>query len=599
MKEHSQESHNPFYVLQSPSLSFPKQMLFTMISFLIVAFGQPAWCWWCGLLAAGFGYAIFWRVLLCYSQGRSRFWLATAWFSAIQLVQLSWFVSHPYLYIYAVYFILSFSLGLQFGIIGLLVNTSQMKNSWRVVTIAALWTIFEWSRLFVFSGFSWNPVGLSLSGSLYAMQMASLLGVFGLSFWVILTNLFALSAWKKNFSLSSTLRWVFIATLPYLYGILHLTIHENSFADKIANNNSHFRVVLVQTAFPVEETINFGSNKDMVLYVVEEWRQILKITKKHTETSLDLIALPEFVVPFGTYSFVYPHESVKKIFKEVMGPDSLWALPPLTFPLANLQFDIGKESRWMVNNAYWAQAIANYFQAGVIVGLEDAEDISPQQREFYSGGLYFQPQQKPSQQLVGGENSSSNFHVERYEKRILVPMGEYIPFAFCQKLAARYGVLGSFTKGKESKIMHCGSIPFSVSICYEETFGNLMREGKQKGAELLVNLTSDVWYPNSRLPRQHFDHARLRTVENGIPLIRACNTGITGAIDSLGRVISLLGEDPEASEWLSDSLFIDVPTYTYQTLYSKVGDALIIGFCLLVTFLRGCFYLFSNQHHFD
>ena len=225
----------------------------------------------------------------------------------------------------------------------------------------------------------------------------------------------------------------------------------------------------------------------------------------------------------------------------------------------------------MVNNAYWVQGLANYFQTGMLVGLEDAEDIALQERQYYSAALLFPPQS------LDDEKSTFDFPA-RYEKRILVPMGEYIPFAFCRELAARYGVAGSFTSGSEAKVMSYKGILFSPSICYEETFGDVIREGRQKGSQLLVNLTSDVWYPNSRLPRQHFDHARLRTVENGVPLIRACNTGVTGAIDSLGKVVAVLGgEEPEAVEWVPDALLTEVPAYTYSTLYSRVGDKLIIG----------------------
>jgi apolipoprotein N-acyltransferase len=73
-------------------------------------------------------------------------------------------------------------------------------------------------------------------------------------------------------------------------------------------------------------------------------------------------------------------------------------------------------------------------------------------------------------------------------------MAEYIPFSFCKEIAAEYGIQGSFTEGKEATIVQGCNGPFSLSICYEETFGNLMREGRQNGSEMLVNLTSD--YPS-------------------------------------------------------------------------------------------------------
>src|SRR5690606_5954704 len=90
--------------------------------------------------------------------------------------------------------------------------------------------------------------------------------------------------------------------------------------------------------------------------------------------------------------------------------------------------------------------------------------------------------------------------------------------------------------------------------------------------------TNDGWYPQSRLPWQHFEHSRLRTVEAGIPLVRACNTGVTAAVDSLGRDISYLSDAKGDVENIHGSLYVEVPNYTYNTLYTHVGDYMILGF---------------------
>ena len=215
---------------------------------------------------------------------------------------------------------------------------------------------------------------------------------------------------------------------------------------------------------------------------------------------------------------------------------------------------------WFVTNAYLLQALANLYNAEVVSGLEDAED-TPEGLQYYSAAIHVQPNLA----------HQAPFIIQRYEKRILMPMGEYIPFAFCRTLAAAYGIQGSFTHGKEAKLLGCRQ-PLGMCICYEETFGHLMRENSQKGAQVLVNLTNDGWYPESLLPQQHFDHARLRTVENGLPLLRACNTGVTGAIDSFGRVIAVLDNRSEAP----GALHVNVPLYSYTTLYRTVGDTLIV-----------------------
>lgn len=549
------------------SLTFINKGILFLTSFIIVAFGQPAWDHFLGLLAAVVGYAFFWRALITISSVKNRFWTSVGWFFAVQLVQLNWFISHPFLYIYGVYFFLAFGMALQFGVLGIFIQPARIKSLWGISFLAALWTIFEWSRLFLLSGFSFNPVGIALTGNIYSLQMASLVGVFGLSFWVMFINLLSLRYYLFK---KSSLGWATLVLFPYIFGIFHINYHDRAHENKPQDS---FKTLLVQTAFPVEEIENSPAFHDMVTYIMGEWHQILEIIKKHQGKPIDLIVLPEFVVPLGTYAMVYPFDQVVETFHEVLGKESLAYLPKAEWPIGTPE-NSRPDARLMVGNAFWVQALANYFNADVLAGLEDAEDLD-NERQYYSAALLFHPQHL-------SKNEEFIFP-ERYEKRVLVPMGEYIPFEFCKKLAASYGVAGSFTCGKEAKIMDSRGVQISPSICYEETYGHLMSEGRNKGADLFVNLTSDVWYPNSKLPKQHFDHARSRSVENGIPLVRSCNTGITSAIDSLGRTIAVLGGDhPEKVEWVPDALYVDVPLYHYKTLYSFSGDYLIISCCFLM-----------------
>ena len=412
------------------------------IALLIVAFGQPAWHPWLGLIAAACGYALFWRILLEYSSWITRCSLAAVWFCAVQLIQLSWFISHPYWYIYVVYFFLAIAEGIQFGILSYFIRPQTFKSVFSLFWIAAFWVLLEWSRLFLFSGFSFNPVGLSLAGNLYSLQLASIAGVFGLSFWVIFVNLAALRVWlypPKRKSVAA-LAWLGIALFPYLFGMFQVSINDQTMAK---NPPEHLRAVLVQTAFPVEETGIYTRENSLEKYVLGEWRQVLNILKQHVGKPIDLIALPEFVVPFGTYAFVFPLDVVLKIFQEEYGTDSIKRLPEAKWPLA-AEIYVRNQKKVMVNNAYWLQAIANYFQSDVIAGLEDAEQVENGEIEYYSAALFFHPQKS---------DALEEFFVERYSKRILVPMGEYIPFQFAKELAARYGVTGSFTCGKEAKVL--------------------------------------------------------------------------------------------------------------------------------------------------
>lgn len=543
-----------------------KQMLFIIASFLLVALGQPMWCSICGLAAAVFGYALFWRALWGFFSLKHRFWLAAVWFTSVQLFQLAWMISHPYGYIFAVWAFFAFLLGLQFGLFSFLVRPVYIASLWKIVALASLWTILEWLRLFFMSGFTWNPAGLALSGNEYSIQTAAIWGVYGLSFWVMLTNLLFLRAWMIKGGMKPIALCVIVALFPYLFGYFHILYHE-----KIQQQENQPQVslsaLLVQPAFPIEEMLPFQNIHEAIAQVEGEWKKILSILAQHKGKEIDLILFPECVVPYGTYTPLFPFTVVKNAFKEILGKDSLKFLPPPVEPLGQT-VPLASGPVIMVSNAYWSQAIAEVFKAGVVMGLEDVDEIAPNERQATISAHYFQPGQTEAQ---------------RYDKRILLPMAEYIPFDFCKNLAAGYGVMGSFTPGKEAQIFDCKSIPFGVSICYEETFGHLMRENRQKGASFLLNLTSDIWYPNSALPSAHFEHARLRTVEQGVPLLRSCNNGITGVIDSFGRTIAVLGETYAEQQQTSGALHAIVPIKIYPTLYSRYGDSLIMAFSFFMT----------------
>lgn len=565
-------------------LSKGGRWLLASLSCALVAFGQPAAFWWLGLIASACGYSLFWRVLLDVPAAKQRFGMATLWFAAVQLVQIHWMLSHPYSYIYAVYFSFSLLLGLQYGVFALGVTADNCKRLLPVLGMAGLWTLLEWSRLYFLSGYTWNPVGLALTGSFYALQFVSLWGIFGLSFWVIMVNGMALRAWLLWPRKLPAGLWLTCAAVPYAFGWVHFAIHDAASQRHAAeNSDAALQAVLVQTAFPAEEAIPFTDKRSYIAFVLEEWQKILTITKKHVGKKIDLLALPEYVVPFGTYTFLYPYTVVSETLQQTFGKEVTAHFPPLEEPFAR-RYETEQGDVWLVNNAFWVQALANIFQTGVVAGLEDADELEDGKLAYYSAAIYFAP-----------NVTADSFSPCRYAKRVLLPMAEYIPSAWCRNLAASYGIQGSFTCGEEATLFQEGKVPFGASICYEETFGDLMRESRQQGAQMLVNLSSDVWYPNSLLPRQHFDHGHLRAVENGIPILRACNTGITCAIDSLGRTVAMLGEGNAESEWLADSLEVSLPTYHYATLYSRFGDGLILSASLCFLVLWGATTCFKRK----
>lgn len=497
-----------------------------LLSFLIVAFGQPAWSSWLSPIAACLGYALFWRFATNIPFSKTRFWYAALWFTAVQFFQLSWMTSVEFhgLYILLVYGALALWLGLQFGLVTLYVDKIPLCAT------AAFWTLLEWARLYVLCGFSWNPVGLALTAFTPSLQAASLFGILGLSFLVFLTNL---AVWKK--------RWVVAASLaifPYAFGFLQIFLHQSK-----VDQSPQMTVGLVQTGLLPSEKLLIGDRLEDFIPPLEQWRRIVNLLKVKP-ASFDLIVLPEFAVPFSAKQQIYPLSAVNEVLGQA----------PPTAP-------------HRVSNEYWVKEVGKIFHSDVIAGLQAEEG-----GRHYSSAFFY-PYQSDQ--------------IQRYDKQILVPLAEYIPFEWVKMLTEPYGITEFFTHGRDCRVFSAKT-PLSASICYEETFSHLMRQNRIKGSSLFVNLTNDNWYPNSRLAKQHFDHARVRTVENGVPLVRACNTGFTAAIDCLGRTLGQIVEERR-----SDVLIAQVPTYHFATLYSFWGDKGIIALCFL--FLGICFCLGNKR----
>lgn len=176
--------------------------------------------------------------------------------------------------------------------------------------------------------------------------------------------------------------------------------------------------------------------------------------------------------------------------------------------------------------------------------------------------------------LIAVNDAGEN--VIRYDKSHLVPFGEYIPFKDYLPLDKLVPGRGSFEAGPGIRSIKLQGLPvFSPLICYEVIFpGAVALKGVDRPA-FLVNVTNDAWYGVSAGPYQHLAIARLRAIEEGLPLIRVANTGISAAFDGAGREI---GRIP-----LTETGFLDValPPPLPPTPYALYGDAIYFGMLIL------------------
>lgn len=154
-----------------------------------------------------------------------------------------------------------------------------------------------------------------------------------------------------------------------------------------------------------------------------------------------------------------------------------------------------------------------------------------------------------------------------YDKRHLVPFGEYFPLGYLWKESFKgLATIGDdFTAGDAAKpLLQVGDYQAGVSICYEIIFGEEIREALPE-AHFLVNMSNDAWFGETVGPLQHFEMARMRALENGRYLLRATNTGVTAIIDPLGRVQKQLPQFQRAE------LNGTFTPYQGSTPYSKYG----------------------------
>src|SRR5438105_5368639 len=156
-----------------------------------------------------------------------------------------------------------------------------------------------------------------------------------------------------------------------------------------------------------------------------------------------------------------------------------------------------------------------------------------------------------------------------YDKLHLVPFGEYLPFQdWMEKLGfvQLTKVQGGFIAGARRRPMEIPNAPRVLPlICYEAIFPEDVAARADR-AGWMVNLTNDGWFGISTGPYQHLQQARLRAIEQGLPMVRAANTGISAVIDPVGRVVARLGLGVEGV--LDSSL----PAAIAPTIYARTGD---------------------------
>jgi len=377
----------------------------------------------------------------------------------------------------------------------------------RILVFAAALSLAEWLRGHVLTGFPWNTFGYALAPMPTMMQSAALVGLWGLT----LAAFIVFAAPAVLVPVSGVTRRgdrLFVALAAALL-VAHVAFGVVRIAGTPEQVSDGTRLRIVQPAIPQDEKW-IDENANGIFTLQLELSETGNGGEDDRIESFDLIVWPESAFPF--YLEDRPDAQVTLA-------DLLPVGTTLISGAARLATDGNSETERVFNSV-------------LLIG-------------------------------DGGEI------LDTYDKAHLVPFGEYLPFQSALEsigLSQLTGVPGGFTAGPGRRTIRLANAPpFGPLICYEIIFPGAATKVGQR-PDWLLNVTNDAWYGDTPGPRQHFHQARLRAVEEGLPLVRAANTGISAIVDAYGNRISSLdvGEQGVVDGFL--------PSAGPPTVYSRYGD---------------------------
>ena len=348
----------------------------------------------------------------------------------------------------------------------------------RVLLFAAAWTLIEWVRSWIFTGFPWNPTGAVWSETmtplgLPVIQATTIIGTYGLTLITVIAAMMpAVLGQPPRF----TRAWV-TAVAPL---VLLLAIGAGG-AWRLNTAETHFvtgvKFRLVQANIPQTERER-----------PSQWENQLQ----------DYVALSVNDRPADVTHVIWGEAAV----------------PPTFF------LNLDERHR---QTAAAAAPDGGYLITGADRGVRDEGGWKAIYNSLYAV--------TPAGNIAAG-----------YDKTHLVPFGEYMPMRWLIPYDKITGGVGDYSAGEGLTIMHLPGLPnFTPLICYEAIFSGKVTPPVEPRPQWLLNLTNDAWFGMSTGPYQHYAMARLRAVEEGLPLVRVANTGISAVIDSYGRTVAELG----------------------------------------------------------
>ncbi len=423
---------------------------------------------------------------------------------------------------------------------GLKVAASGAALRRALVAAPFLWVAVELARTRI-TAFPWELLGYSQTANFALTRIATLTGVYGLSFEILLVN----SVFAAAFLVAKEQRKRLLVAACVATAILQagqLVAPPPVAADHTA--------LLVQPNIPILEgaawTKEFFQDTLRDLTAVSLHPPGGKPAKQQAGGSPDMFVL--------SYNLIVWPESPSPFYtNDPLFRDAVSALAR-------------QSGTWVVAGSI---GVAPATHGGGDSGGERSE----QRSQIFNSAVLVSP--------LGD-------WVGRYDKMHLVPFGEYLPFpqlfAFAGGLTKE---VGEFQRGASRTPLDAGGERLGMFICYESIFPDEVRQGPLAGAQVLLNISNDGWYGDSGAWKQHLQQTEMRAIENDRWLLAATNTGMTASIDPYGRIVAATPRK------VRTALAAPYALISSTTFYTRHGDwfaylcAIISGGALIARFVFG------------
>lgn len=429
-------------------------------------------------------------------------------------------------------FLLSFYFAVLFTLSGLSVFYFSRRLAFSFGLIfAVVFTCFEYLRGVLFTGFPWFLMGWTQYESHYMIQLASVTGVYGVSFVVLLVNgllseFFIRIGEKGKSRYLLILLSLMLVCGNYLYGYYSVYKYDKKI------DEGEFKIFAVQgNVFP--------SLVWDPVYSKEKFNKYAKITQDRYEGNADMIVWPEGAVD-----------------GEIRYSDDNFKFIKDTSVLT------GKPFLLQSNDIQWAEETYYYNAAFLFSSEGELRDT------YYKIHL-----------VPFGEYTPFRKYISFLSKFVPIP----------ENFTAGTEVkLFDFGMGEKQ-------IKAAPLVCFEDVFPSHVRKFMKLGADMMVNVTNDGWFRKSFAPFQHMALSLFRTVEHKRPMIRVANTGISCAIDGAGRIVSVLADSEGKSlcRDAAGILKVKVKQDGGITFYARFGD--VFSFSMMFIFFIFAILAFKSK----